>query len=185
MINETDLRDAFTARASQVPAAAVARVRSVEYRPRTRRLGRPLAVGALAGAGSTAAIVLSVVGLGTSASNAFAGWTRTPTPAPGAQAAQAQVTCNAAMNTRVAGGPTLPPLQPVLTDTRGPFTVVILVGTDATSTCITGPGFTSMSGSAGPGVTNVTPGRIKLSSEHFTTRDGARTRSSRVTSALA
>jgi hypothetical protein len=63
-------------------------------------------------------------------------------------------------------------LAPVLTDTRGPFTIVILAGSNGNASCITGPSFSAMTGSAGPGATNVPTGRIQLSSTHLTTRDG-------------
>ena len=59
---ETELREAFAARAAAVPVAAASRLRSMDYRPRERRLRAPVAVGAgvLASAG-TAGAVLSVV----------------------------------------------------------------------------------------------------------------------------
>jgi hypothetical protein len=63
-------------------------------------------------------------------------------------------------------------VKPVLTDTRGPFTFVILAGSDATATCVTGPQFVSVSGSGGPGATTVAADKLALMGSHFTTRDG-------------
>ncbi len=110
---------------------------------------------------------VSIVGLGTSAPNAFAGWKPTPTHASLAQMAKAQMACDAQLSGHPDGA-----LRPVLDDTRGPFTVVIFAGTNEMSSCITGPGFTAISGSTGPGVTTVPAGRVELTSTHFTTRDG-------------
>ena len=77
---EADLRQAFAARAATVPVAGASRLRSMDYRPRERRLRPPVAVGAavLASAG-TAGAVLSVV-LG-GAAPAYAGWSAAPTAA--------------------------------------------------------------------------------------------------------
>ena len=44
---ESDLRDALARRASELPADATARLRGLDYHPRTHRLRPPVAVGAL------------------------------------------------------------------------------------------------------------------------------------------
>jgi hypothetical protein len=164
MINETDLRDAFATRASEVPSAAVARLRAVDYRPRTRRVRPPVALGALAGAGSITAVVLAIVGLGTNASSAFAGWSATPTQASPAQTSKAEAACKAQLGSALPTGD-----QPVLSDTRGPFTIVIFSnGTDSNASCINGPSFTSAFGAAGSNLT-VPAGRVQLTTSHFAT----------------
>lgn len=178
---ETDLREALTRRAADVPADATARLRALDYHPRAHRLRPPVAVGALAGAAGAVAVVGSIVGLGARASNAFAGWSSSPTQAAGDQTSQAEAACRSRLS--VAPAPPSPPgttvpkpstgtLSPVLTDTRGPFTVVILAGDNGNASCITGPSFVALTGSAGPGASDVPAGRIQLSSTHLTTRDG-------------
>ena len=60
---ETDLRTALHARADQVPVAAVGRLTGVDYRPRTRRLRPPVAIGALASAGAAAGALVVILSL--------------------------------------------------------------------------------------------------------------------------
>jgi hypothetical protein len=172
---EIDLQEALAHRAAEVPSDLAIRLRQLDYHPRAYRVRPPIAAGAVAGTAGAAAAVISIASLGAGASNAFAGWAPAPTPASNAQVAKAQATCRA----RLASAP-MPPgpkiatpadAKPVLTDTRGPFTVVIFAGQDATQSCIDGPSFTSLSGSSGAG-TNVPAGRIQLTGVHFTTRDG-------------
>jgi hypothetical protein len=66
---ETELREALARRAAEVPADASARLRGLDYHPRSHRLRPPVAVGALAGAAGAAAVVGSLVGLGAGASS--------------------------------------------------------------------------------------------------------------------
>jgi hypothetical protein len=110
--------------------------------PGRRRRSRQLAlggIGALAAAGATAAVLVVFAGAG--AQNAFAGWTASPTPPASGQTASALSECTSRLVgvTPVAA----PDWQPLVTDTRGPFTAVILKGADATATCLTGPSFTT------------------------------------------
>ena len=115
--------------------------------PRRRQVSRRLALsglGALAAAGAaTAAVLLAFAGAG--ATNAFAGWSATPTRPTGSQTTTALGQCTARLAS--AGGPQsgIPTSDwhPVLTDTRGPFTAMILQSGSASATCLTGPSFTT------------------------------------------
>jgi hypothetical protein len=60
-----------------------------------------------------------------------------------------------------------------LTDTRGPFTFSVYADADSSATCITGPSFTSVSGSMASAPFEVPAGHILLSSSHVTNRAGA------------
>jgi hypothetical protein len=122
-----------------------------------------VAAGALAGAGGVTAAVVAVVTLGAGASNAFAGWSATPTkPAPGRLAA-ALADCRS--RSTIAG------LAPKVSDTRGPFTMSVYADRDQSATCITGPTFTAVSGSVSRAPVSVPAGRILLGTSH-TSRDG-------------
>ena len=193
---EADLRAALATRASEVPGGAGARLRQLDYRPRSHRVRPPVAFGALAGAAGTAAVAASVVGLG-AASSAFAGWTSSPTPAPDSQIAGADAACQARLDA-MPGGSSSAGLKPVLTDTRGPFTVVIFAGAGGTRSCISSPSFTALSGSrsgavqtegvtgagagggqgsasvkGGPDSATVPAGQVKLATVATTARDGS------------
>lgn len=147
---EADLRAALAQHASEVPPGAGERLRQVDYHPRSRRMRPPIAVGALAGAAGTAAVAASVVGLGAGASSAFAGWTPSPTPASASQTAEADAACAARLRTLPNGG-SVSDLKPVLTDTRGPFTVVIFAGPGGHQSCISSPAFTALSAAGATG----------------------------------
>ncbi|HEY2318051.1 MAG TPA: hypothetical protein VGH67_07120 [Solirubrobacteraceae bacterium] len=154
---ESELRSALRARAGELPDGAVRRVRSRDYRPRTRDLRPPVAAGVVVTAAAAAAAIL-LVDLGPSTSEAFAGWTPSPTRAPAAQVTGAKGDCASRLDdfsTRSAKAmkaagiknlPTIREMTPVLIDTRGPFTFVIYSGANgANGTCISGPEFTSLS----------------------------------------
>jgi hypothetical protein len=163
---EADVRAALRERAAQVPAATVARLTHHDYQPRTRRLRPPLAMGALtaaaAGAAGTAAVIVSLTA---GASNAFAGWTPTPTaPAPG-QLAAARANCEGGQSP-IAGLPLR------LADTRGPFTFSVYASDTSSATCISGPSFTGVSGSMASTPVNVPADQVVLSSEHQTDHAG-------------
>ncbi len=126
--------------------------------------------GAVAGAAITTATVVSVVVLG-SASPAFAGWSPTPTPPTGNQVAQADSSCQQQLANRpavlpVTGG------APVLTDIRGPYTVAIYTTATSSTTCFTGPTFTSISGSQGA-ASLPAAGKIDFSTAGLTARDAS------------
>ena len=162
---ETELRAALRERAAQVPAASIARLTHLDYHPRTRQLRPPVAIGALATAAGTAGAVAVVISLSAGASNAFAGWTPTPTrPAPG-QLAAARASCEASQSP-IAGLPLK------LADTRGPFTFSVYADSNSNATCIKGPGFTSISALVSSNAVTVPAGQVLLSSSHRTDRGG-------------
>jgi hypothetical protein len=157
---ESELRSALRARAEDLPAGAGARVRARDYRPRTRDLRPPVAAGVLTTAAAAAAAVL-LIDLGPKAPAAFAGWTPAPTQASRAQVAVARGDCTAQLAqlrsraaqaaSQHAGTPAmLPQLEqvsattPVLTDTRGPFSFVVFNSGGTNASCISGPGFASV-----------------------------------------
>jgi hypothetical protein len=177
---ENELRHALSARADELPAAAGERVRRHNYRPRTRDLRPPVAAGVLTAAAAAAAAVL-VVGLGPRASEAFAGWTATPTTPAAGQLTSAETACRQRLDSMptppgaIANAPAVNTggLDPVLADTRGPFTFVIFAGPRSSASCISGPGFTSTSAtSSSPALAAVPAGHIAASAEYHTARAG-------------
>ncbi|HEX5193259.1 MAG TPA: hypothetical protein VFW09_10680 [Solirubrobacteraceae bacterium] len=181
---EHELREALAARADALPATAGSRLRTHDYRPRTRSLRPPVAAGALTAAAVAGAAVW-VVGLSSQTSSAFAGWSASPTAGSPGQVNGAEAACR----TRLIQGPAkaAPPggaaaslsargpkpgalsrmnarLEPVLTDTRGPFTWVIFAGRHGSASCISGPSFTAMSANGSSTPQAVQASRIQLSS---------------------
>jgi hypothetical protein len=183
---ESQLRQALAERAADVPRDAGDRLRQVDYRPRTRNVRPPVAAGVLVAAGAAVATV-ALVGLGTNTQEAFAGWSPTPTQPQRGQLAAAEAACQnqsiTSRGVRPVGATALPKnapppttidpgaLKPALTDTRGPFTFVILAGDHGSESCITGPSFTSRSVTATSGSTSVPAGKVVLSSTHLTTQE--------------
>jgi hypothetical protein len=160
---ESDLRATLRERATAVPTSSVARLTAVDYHPRRRGLGPPVAVGALASAACTAGAI-ALVTLGPGASNAFAGWTPNPTAPSSAQLQAAAAACRS--NAPVGGLPLK------LSDTRGPFTFSIYADSTTSATCINGPSFTSVSGSASSAPADVPAGHVGLMTSHTTNRAG-------------
>lgn len=123
--------------------------------PQRRQASRRLAlggVGALAAVGAaTVAVVVAFAGAG--ASSAFAGWTATPTTPASGETANALAQCTSRLASSGGGQSGVPAggWQPVLTDTRGPFTAMILQSASATATCLTGPSFTTTEANAAQG----------------------------------
>jgi hypothetical protein len=153
---EQDLRDALADRAARITPETSARLRAVDYRPRSRSLRHP-ALGALglttAGGAAAAAVIL----LGSGAPAAFAGWSPKPTaPRPGQIAAAAQG-CGTHDGT------------PVLTDTRGPYTASIYANG---STCVQGNGITISSSQDGTGTSSIAAGTIVLNGAGQSDSDG-------------
>jgi hypothetical protein len=162
---ESDLREALRARAAQVPAPAAVRLTRLDYRPRTRHLRPPVAIGALAGAAAAAGTLAVVISLGAGASNAFAGWSPKPTkPAPG-QLAAAGTVCQHSQSS-VAG------LPRALADTRGPFTFSVYANNESTISCIQGPSFVALSQSQSSSPVNVPADQVQLASMHRSDRHG-------------
>jgi hypothetical protein len=160
-----DLSAALRTRAAQVPQASIDRLTRLDYRPRTRGVRPPVAIGAAAAtAGAAAAAVAVAISLSAGASNAFAGWSPTPTAPSPSQLAQSRAEC--AAHAPVAGLP----LQ--LTDTRGPFTFSVYADSTSSATCISGPSFTAVSGSTSSAPVVVPTGAVQLSTAHQTNGDG-------------
>jgi hypothetical protein len=147
---EAELRQVFAQRATGVSSEAVARLRQVDYRPRTSRLSSPLKVSALTGA-ATAGTIASIVILG-GAQPAFAGWSPTPRSAPGAPDTTVAANCQdrldalpAVPGSAVPGPGGSSGWNAAVTDVRGPFSVVIFQNGEANATCFSGPSFTIVS----------------------------------------
>jgi hypothetical protein len=163
---ETDLRQAFAARAAAVPVAGASRLRSMDYRPRERRLRAPVAVGAgvLASAG-TAGAVLSVV-LG-GAAPAYAGWSAAPTAASSSPSASAAASCQSQLTTMPSGPGASSlgsgPWENVLTDVRGPFTVALFQNDGAYASCFTSSSFTQASMVSSGGSAGAATGSTRIS----------------------
>jgi hypothetical protein len=167
---ETELRELFSARADEVPPEAFARVASGGYHPRTRspRVLALCAVG-VAIAATVASVAFSTTG--PARQNAFASWSATPTVPAGDQLAAADATClstteQEAAESETAGtapGPQSPSpftspdtWQVKLTDTRGPFSFVVLEATSASQLTGLSSCFVSTSGpSAGRSLNSI------------------------------
>jgi len=157
---ESDLREAFSLHASDIPGDAGARLRGIDYRPRSSRISSRVTVGALAGAAVTTGAVVSAVVFG-SAQAAFAGWSPSPTLLVSAgQTSSADTTCQAQMaaspgfsDTTAGSG-----WSAVASDVRGPFTLVIYQDGAAHATCLTGPSITVVSRSSGSGASMTVSG---------------------------
>ncbi|MDE3085244.1 MAG: hypothetical protein KGJ77_00630 [Acidobacteriota bacterium] len=119
-----------------------------------RRLAVPVTVAAAVAAATTAATTVVVVGGSTT--SAFAGWSAAPTAPVAEESAVAQSAClsraaqaqpaNEAIRDGQPVNKTPVPLDtltPVVTDTRGPYTVTVFQGTGGLyASCLTGPGST-------------------------------------------
>lgn len=162
---EAEVRAALRDRAAQVPEANIARLTHLDYQPRTRRLGPPVAIGALTTAAGTAGTVALIVSLTAGASNAFAGWTAKPTPPAPGQLAAARASCGASQSP-IAGLPLK------LADTRGPYTFSIYADSTSSAACIKGPSFIAVTGSVASSAVNVPADEILLSTSHRTDRGG-------------
>jgi hypothetical protein len=154
---ESDLRAVLREHAGAVSDTAAARVARVDYRPRTRGLRAPVAVGATALTAAAAGAGVLIISLGAGTSNAFAGWTAKPTKAPPGQVAAAAAGC--------AGSPSASaPLK--LSDTRGPFTFLIYADDKSSATCIKGPSNTAVHASGSSSPVSVPDDRILLTPAH-------------------
>lgn len=156
---QDDLREALADRAARITPEASARLRAIDYHPRSPRLGSRRAVGTLGALGlsGAAAVAGAVVLLGSNAAPAFAGWTRSPTaPVPG-QLADAQRHCTTGSGT------------PVLTDTRGPYTASIYADG---STCLDGNGIEISSDAGGNTKPSAPAGTVQLNGAGESDSDG-------------
>jgi RNA polymerase sigma-70 factor (sigma-E family) len=169
---ESALREALRERADAMPAHAYARLRQVDYHPRSPERRKALALGGTLALASAAGIAVSVVGLGAGTQRAFAGWTSSPTAPASGQTTAAEAVCKADMATpaelerarqQATGRHPAPGEWPagnggewrtVLTDTRGPYTIVLLANADGERKCLTGPGFAGPAVNGGEGASN-------------------------------
>lgn len=136
---ESRLADELTAEASTIPLSTSERLARVDYRPRRSRLSVRY-LGAAGGAAGVAAATAAALIL-TSATPAFAGWTRTPSKATPAQLADADSYCSPALALMPGSG-----YAAVASDVRGPYTLVVYGNTTGdTATCLTGPSLTQVS----------------------------------------
>ena len=153
---ETDLRDAMAQRAATIPARSHVRLNELDYRPRVRSPWPRVAVGGLGVAAASAVALVTAAGPGTS--NAFAGWTSSPTTPTGAGAiGEAACTAGFAPHPPPASAPLM------LTDVRGPFTLApIEASPTMTVYCFEGPSFAgSFVTLTGSPRTTLAPGTIE------------------------
>jgi hypothetical protein len=130
-------------------AAAHDRETAAPHPPRVSRRLAVTGVGALAAVGaSSGAVLLAFAGAG--APSAFAGWSAAPTRPANGETSGALASCTSRLGESAQGQSGIPATgwQPVLTDTRGPFTAMILKSGSATASCVDGPSFTSTAASA-------------------------------------
>jgi hypothetical protein len=153
--------DALWTRLVDEHAADLLTVRSA---PEQRRR-RPLLVG-VSGivAVSLAGALVAVLSLAGGASNAFAGWTPQPTAPTAAQLAAAKAYC--AQNVPTPGLPLK------LTDTRGPFTVLVYSDGSSNDFCTVGPSFRNASGWSTVPPATPPAGRLFVWSDHTSTDGG-------------
>ncbi len=147
---EQNIRETLATRAGQVDPGAIARLRAIDYRPRRRRVPALPALGAL-GVSATAVAAIVAVTLGSDAAPAFAGWSPTPTPPAAGQLAAAEAQCSAGLG------------SPVLTDTRGPYTVSIYAEQATSHLCLQGRSLSIASTNTGPAEAKVSAGHVQLS----------------------
>ncbi len=163
---EADLRQAFAARAAVVPVAAASRLRSMDYRPRERRLRGPVTVGAgvLASAGAAGAVLSVVLG---GAAPAYAGWSAAPAGASSSPSAPAAASCQSQLTTMPSGPGASSlgsgPWENVLTDVRGPFTVALFQNDGAYASCFTSSSFTQVSMVSSGGSAGAASGSTRIS----------------------
>ncbi|HEV7942696.1 MAG TPA: hypothetical protein VGP17_07845 [Solirubrobacteraceae bacterium] len=156
---EEDLRNALGQHAAEVPDAVAARLRQIDYRPRSPRLGVALTVGGAASVAAAAGAIVSVIGLGAGTQTAFAGWSASPTAPASGQTAAAEAACLArvpsssdaerARDDGTAHAPVMEALlkiapdewRTVLADTRGSFTMIMLEAAkgQAQASCLSSP----------------------------------------------
>lgn len=169
--------------APPVPYLSDARLRARErhlvseittFRRRRQRRGFALGGAGLAASGVGAALAALLVGAG--APSAFAAWTATPsTPAPG-QVSAAEATCKAGAATPPAGAPAVP-TNVSLTDTRGPFTLVLFganTSTQGALMCLSGPDGTQFSISSGSQPVPAVAGQITVNRLQGASANGQR-----------
>lgn len=136
---DEQIRDALASEARAIPAEAIERLRQIDYRPRRRAISPTLAAGLT---GTAAAVAGTLVALGaTGTQAAFAGWSATPSAPSARQLSAVEATCAARLSGASKSGASAS-TEPVLADTRGPYTLVLY----PQGQCFSGPDFTSITG---------------------------------------
>lgn len=158
---ETDLANALTAEANSVSVEAVDRLHRAEYRPRTRRVRGVHVLGGI-GASATSAGVATALLVG-GASPAYAGWSAHPAAAATAPTEAVADRCAAQLGRLP--GPGLA-WKPVVTDTRGPYTLVVYQAGAGEAICLEGPKLTAISVTSGGGRRTATGSTIGQASGH-------------------
>jgi hypothetical protein len=146
---EDELREVFSRAVSQIPADAADRLNTISYRPRTLHLSPRAVFATLSSAAATIGTIVSVI-VFTGTAPAFAGWTTSPTTASAGQTTAAQSNCQS----QLAGLPSTTSQtswNPVVTDVRGPFTLVVYADSGRDVTCLTGSSLTIVSETDGIG----------------------------------
>lgn len=166
---ESQLREALERHAADIPEEAYGRLHDVDYDPRSPARRIALGTASVAGLAAAAGISLSLIGLGGGAQRAFAGWTPIPTEPRAGQRYAAENVCNRhvtrawqrdvmlfreiRLREERSGHPSIHPLpaiggpwHTILTDTRGPFTLVMLTNGEGEAHCLVGPGPTHIAG---------------------------------------
>lgn len=144
---EQTLRDALAEQAGELPADATAKLLAADYRARGSivRAAFPVGAGCLAVA---VTVTVLVFGAGANAPRAFAGWSATPTTPTGLQVSRADAACRADLTSMyfrhsleapagLRGDFLASGWRNVLTDVRGPYTMIVLEAKDgqADATC--------------------------------------------------
>lgn len=136
---DEQIRDALASEARAIPPRAIERLRRFDYRPRRRAISPTLAAGVTGTAAAVAGTLVALGGAGTQA--AFAGWSATPSTPSASQTSAVEATCAARLSGASKNGASAS-TEPVLADTRGPYTLVLY----AQGQCFSGPDFTSITG---------------------------------------
>jgi hypothetical protein len=149
-----DLEAAIEAVAARIPTDVYERLGAHYYPAMRRPLRRAALVGAPIAAASAVVAVL-VTGFGPTTQIAFAGWTATPTTPAAGQVTAAEKLCLATANAGLQSarstrmqesllGTPEGSFEPVVVDTRGPYTLVVMSVTGTVgreeAACLTGPG---------------------------------------------
>jgi hypothetical protein len=167
---EEHLRSALALRATELPSDVAARLRQIDYHPRSSRVRPLLLLVSSAGVAGSVAVVLAIAGLGTGAQRAFAGWAPVPTTPSSGQVAAAQAACVTRLSSSTEIGASIQPggWHAVLTDTRGSFTTVLYEAAEgrAEASCFAGPSpyEWSMSMSINPKASVVPAGHVSVTS---------------------
>ncbi|HWE32533.1 MAG TPA: hypothetical protein VG410_03560 [Solirubrobacteraceae bacterium] len=156
---ETRLRTTLHDAAARIPRAT--HLAQIDYHPRARARRPRLALGGVATAAGTTAAILALTG---GATNAFAGWTPTPTKSPPGQLGAAGRACTA--QGPVAGLPL------VVSDVRGPFTFQVYANDQVSATCINGPMGSTVRVLGSSQAVTVPAGQIQLNGGHSATPAG-------------